>query len=101
LSATAYSSMSCTCPTDFHTLSLHDALPIYREVEVLLRREMARVRAPGLPLLARGAATGQQERGSDHERTPVLPVHGQILLRKSDCGSSYRRLRSRSIGRSC
>src|SRR5438132_2364353 len=35
---------------------------LHREVEVLLRREMARVRAPGLPLLARGAATGQQER---------------------------------------
>src|SRR5947209_19080806 len=74
---------------------------LHREVEVLLRREMARVRAPGLPLLARSAATGQQECGSDHERTPVLPVHGVILLRKSDCAPSYRRVGSRSISRSC
>src|SRR5262249_36168623 len=32
---------------------------LHREIVMLLRREMARVRAPGLPLLARGAAASQ------------------------------------------
>src|SRR5262245_6941639 len=52
----------------------------HREVEVLLGREVARVRPPGLPLLAGGAAAHEQERRSHHQHSPVLAAaHTQVL----------------------
>src|SRR5262245_7130901 len=53
---------------------------LHREVEVVLGREVARVRPPSLPLLAGGAAAHEQERRSHHHHSPVLAAaHMQVL----------------------